>query len=898
MSGKRQRPARSSRRSQLAEDDAPQKRDDSGRNKRLKVSTNSNNPGESEPRRSVRATKGQHTKSFDEIEPATVPKRRQTKKAKKAKEQEQEQQQEPEEEEEDELIRCVCGATEQDEDSGEAWIACETCGAWQHNVCVGVSSFDDEIPEHYWCEQCRPDDHKELLDGMAKGEKPWEARRRAHEEEAKKKKRGGRKGKGKRHSETKDEDKTKAKPSPAPDATKEKKETAKSGKRKTREDSHDTDGKVRLPFYRLFAGHICSITDPESRIQTSKLRRVSENEAVPVPAPVPVSYTPPADLAKSVGELPNSRTGPAKALNKSISHVLTSIQKQGNLQLEEGSTVESKSEAFALQIERAVFDTHPVTKGQKEYSQQIKTLSFNLKNNPELCHGLLARTLSPAGLAVMTSEQLASSEMQKQTAEMKAKAEKQSILYTSETGPRVRRTHKGEEVIDDESFVNHDTASVPLPAGPRRPTPQAVKKEPVGGDKPDLASHPAQNNETQRSPSHPDFDITKVFDSVKLPTVSQNRRPSAPVLNTNGPGVDLDVDRMLQEENESPPYSPTEETQDPDVVWRGSLAMSSIADFPATAKHIGGANFAAVGPWSKLIPKRMTVAGRITEQSAIEYLCSLRYSSFTDIIVVSFTPVSPASHAEFNALVDYFVNKKRYGVIGDKAVGNVRDTYLVPVPPGEDNYPEFMLNLVDNKIPKSRSEPMLLAVFVYRNDPDQLKQLKDGASNQQDTSVQGSPTPVGHGQRSNSTASAGPAFSPATPQAPQGAFAQHSPPTHLQSTTPVPIPQPPHTRPPTTPAPAAPPASQPPAPMQMSEAQKFQAQQAGTAVAQEVLGPLISVPTVQFILPQAYQMSRREWEVVRGIFERDPRSREDLQYLGSLLEKESSEQKAGGAVAS
>lgn len=78
----------------------------------------------------------------------------------------------------------------------------------------------------------------------------------------------------------------------------------------------------------------------------------------------------------------------------------------------------------------------------------------------------------------------------------------------------------------------------------------------------------------------------------------------------------------------------------------------------------------------------------------------------------------------------------------------------------------------------------------------------------------------------------------------------------------------------------------------MSDAQKHQAQQAGTAIAQEVLGPLISVPTVQFILPQAFQMSRKEWEVVRGILERDPRAREDLQHLGGLLEKESNDEKA------
>ena len=220
------------------------RRDEAGGTRVSRV-TNIESLGENEPRRSVRTTKGQPTKPFDEIEPPAAPKRRQTKKSKKAKEQEQEQ----EEEQEDELIRCVCGASEQDEDSGEAWIACETCGAWQHNVCVGISSFEDEIPEFYWCEQCRPGDHKELLDSIARGEKLWETRRKAHEEN-KKKKKGGKKGKGKRTSESKEELEkpaaSKAKPSPAPEPAKEKKEAApKQGKRKAREDSNDTEGKVR-----------------------------------------------------------------------------------------------------------------------------------------------------------------------------------------------------------------------------------------------------------------------------------------------------------------------------------------------------------------------------------------------------------------------------------------------------------------------------------------------------------------------------------------------------------------------------------------------------------------------------------------------------------------------------
>lgn len=83
----------------------------------------------------------------------------------------------------------------------------------------------------------------------------------------------------------------------------------------------------------------------------------------------------------------------------------------------------------------------------------------------------------------------------------------------------------------------------------------------------------------------------------------------------------------------------------------------------------------------------------------------------------------------------------------------------------------------------------------------------------------------------------------------------------------------------------------------MTEAQRHQAQQAGVAMAQELLGQWITAPTVQFILPQAFQMARKEWEVVRKILERDPKARDDLQHLGNLLEKESATEKTGGAGA-
>ncbi|KIM31458.1 hypothetical protein M408DRAFT_21492, partial [Serendipita vermifera MAFF 305830] len=60
--------------------------------------------------------------------------------------------------------RCVCGKGDSDE--GGLMVMCETCKVWQHTQCMGIP--DDNVPDHYWCEQCMPDLHTELLKRLAK----------------------------------------------------------------------------------------------------------------------------------------------------------------------------------------------------------------------------------------------------------------------------------------------------------------------------------------------------------------------------------------------------------------------------------------------------------------------------------------------------------------------------------------------------------------------------------------------------------------------------------------------------------------------------------------------------------------------------------------------------------
>src|SRR5438034_4071098 len=158
-----------------------------------------------EPRRSGRATKGQHTKNLD-LPEAPPPKRKGKGQTKVQKPTSTEPTRAPNEEEE--IIRCVCGEYEEEEDVERDMICCDKCSAWQHNDCMGLTFGKGEVPAEYFCEQCSPESHKELLDKMARGEKPWEevAKKRAQAaEERKARRRKGKRGKRGKASDMKSE---------------------------------------------------------------------------------------------------------------------------------------------------------------------------------------------------------------------------------------------------------------------------------------------------------------------------------------------------------------------------------------------------------------------------------------------------------------------------------------------------------------------------------------------------------------------------------------------------------------------------------------------------------------------------------------------------------------------
>lgn len=579
--------------------------------------------------------------------------------------------------------------------------------------------------------------------------------------------------------------------------------------------------------------------------EPSKLRKVSGNLAQPSHP----DYEPPADLPDTITELPEARQGPAKLLHKSLQYSIAHQDNNSKIP-NDGVSNETRAVRLAIAIERAVHDH-----SQHEYIKQCRSLGSNLKSNLDLTSRLLTGTLTPPMLAVMSSDELQTDKMQEETAAAKERSVRQSVIGIDDTqGPRVRKTHKGDELVDDGS----EMAPIPQRQGSKTGSSsraqQSHSRKPSG----DVQPAPASN-----------FDIKKVMDGVnKSPTVAHRRRPSGPAP-SQAPIEDADVDRLLEDDDPaSPPYSPAEEELDPDVVWRGQLIMPATADFKVNAKHIAGANLLKTLdiPYNALLPDRLIVGGRIAMSSATEYLCSLRWSSVMDLVTVSLEPAREEGKHDFNQLFDYFMSRERWAVVGDKRHANVKDTYLVPVPAGTGNQPEFLLNLEDNYFPVTRTENTLLLVIVYRNDDLTLRKIHGaGEAGGTATGAQmtdGSPNPAPNNGVQRAMSAAGPGYSPTTPHVGNGGF---GPPQAGQRYNQAP---------------------QPGAPLTNEQAQA-QAQMEGEAMARSILGPFASAATLVYLMPHAHQMSSTEWQIIRRVLEQEPRARDDLQYLGVLISRES-----------
>ena len=184
----------------------------------------------------------------------------------------------------------------------------------------------------------------------------------------------------------------------------------------------------------------------QSSVQQPRRSSMSATPSTPV---APLAKTP---LATTFAELSDQRRVPAARI---FAKIFEPIEPK-------------KSEALGLAIEHALYSAFATSEHGygAEYKNKFRSISFNLKDpkNSALRDRVLTGSLPPEELVKLTSEEMANQELRAQAEKIREEGVAQSVLKV-QTGPRIRRTHKGEEIVGDEVNVispTEGTASAPF----------------------------------------------------------------------------------------------------------------------------------------------------------------------------------------------------------------------------------------------------------------------------------------------------------------------------------------------------------------------------------------------------------------------------------------------------
>jgi hypothetical protein len=257
----------------------------------------------------------------------------------------------------------------------------------------------------------------------------------------------------------------------------------------------------------------------------------------------------------------------------------------------------------------------------------------------------------------------------------------------------------------------------------------------------------------------------------------------------------------------------------------------------------------------------MAVDGRLRVDKAEEYLCSLQWSSNSDVSVLALTPYDDADG--FETLFTYFKSRERYAVVKNDKPTMVKDLYIIPVDAGQ-GLPEHISLLEFNRLGQSLDERCLLATFVISRSPDtpSASQATPADASSQSQAPAGSV----NGHHIPQHMRAGPSGSPLNTSA-----ATFSPPN---TAYPGPGALPPNPYTPTPPQPSG----MPPQPQQPPLPQPHPNPLVG-----EILGPLQFAPTAIQVVNADPGISREKLIHLKQIMEDDKNTRTDIKALADKL---------------
>jgi len=749
---------------------------------------------------------------------------------------------------------------------------------WQHNICMGMPVDEEDIPDHYLCEDCEPKEHSETLAALEKDEEIWKVRT-AKWKGWKKMSANRRKSRGKGVDDARP-------PWLKRDIGVEEHEETNGG---SADPEEETGAKRKRANVKAEPKVDAAAQSDESTVVVARPGKRRKSSQAPGK-----SATDAETAIVDIDQLPPDRSKGAHALSKVIVEDLQERVKS-DFRIPDGHTAKTLGDQYASLIEYALFMNHGKP-SEGGYVDQYRTLYQNLKRNKVLIERLLDDSLTADELATMDSGAMASEEQQLEWKLIKEQEDRKTVVMPDE-GPRYRSSHKGLEKIEDERMddfagiaqpVRERTSNAEDGAGSPTMGEMAAPASPVQGeiDPPGgaLASRPsATPGIDRRTSSQHQFDMNSIWQktsSAQSPTAATGPRPmqmqprrrssAMPVQaqsQAEGAKDDPDVDRLLQDDDDS--YEPHGYTSDETVVWRGKVVHTGEGEPLVNARFVAGRDMASTAAWRDVLPSKLSVDGRLAVQKAEEYLCGLQWSQNSDVSVLVLTAVDDM--AAFNSVFEYFHSRGRYAVVNKDKPALIKDLYIIPVEKGAP-LPDHINMLEHNMLKTPAEERMLLATFVV---------ARALGMPQTDSAAGGSPTQQYHtgGSTVGNTNGA---------QQPQ----QHLPP-HLRTGAPGPAGSP-LTASGSTFSPAqsanAPPMSGygvgiPPSPYEQQQQQQahYPAPPHANSLVSRMLGPRQWDPTALQVVAAQPEISESQLKNLRDMLEEDVEARTNVEALARKL---------------
>lgn len=143
------------------------------------------------------------------------------------------------------------------------------------------------------------------------------------------------------------------------------------------------------------------------------------------------------------------------------------------------------------------------------------------------------------------------------------------------------------------------------------------------------------------------------------------------------------------------------------TVWTGSITMTEVATFSATAERLSG-NLESL---KKEVGDILTVCGRIAPDQVHDYIKKLSSGSKNEILLTQIFPATEGDESNFTVFFDYLYTRNRYGVI-QVSPQVLKDFYILPVHE-RSSLPEMLktVNLKDI----NRDRPNVLIGLIVRS---------------------------------------------------------------------------------------------------------------------------------------------------------------------------------------